>query len=82
MFPYGRPAVRLSLADTYSGNVTFDEKTGEIRFPNDPAELLPDDVSDLNDLDVTMEFSYGSGFTGSKIIRFRLLSDDSPHATP
>ena len=82
MFPYGRPAVRLSLADTYSGNVTFDEKTGEIRFPNDPAELLPDDVSDLNDLDVMMEFSYGSGFTGSKIIRFRLLSDDSPHATP
>ena len=82
MFPYGRPAVRLSLADTYSGNVTFDEKTGEIRFPNDPAELLPDDVSDLNALDVTMEFSYGSGFTGSKIIRFRLLSDDSPHATP
>ena len=82
MFPYGRPAVRLSLADTYSGNVTFDEKTGEIRFPNAPAELLPDDVSDLNGLDVTMEFSYGSGFTGSKIIRFRLLSDDSPHATP
>ena len=85
MFPYGRPAVRLSLADTYSGNVTFDEKTGEIRFPNAPvapAELLPDDVSDLNELDVTMEFSYGSGFTGSKIIRFRLLSDDSPHATP
>ena len=84
MFPYGRPAVRLSLADTYSGNVTFDEKTGEIRFPNAPAapaELLPDDVSDLNALDVTMEFSYGSGFTGSKIIRFR-LSDDSPHATP
>ena len=65
MFPYGRPAVRLSLADTYSGNVTFDEKTGEIRFPNAPvapAELLPDDVSDLNELDVTMEFSYGSGF--------------------
>ena len=85
MFPYGRPAVRLSLADTYSGNVTFDEKTGEIRFPNAPvapAELLPDDVSGLNELDVTMEFSYGSGFTGSKIIRFRLLSDDSPHATP
>ena len=85
MFPYGRPAVRLSLADTYSGDVTFDEKTGEIRFPNAPvapAELLPDDVSDLNALDVTMEFAYGSGFTGSKIIRFRLLSDDSPHATP
>ena len=82
MFPYGRPAVRLSLADTYSGNVTFDEKTGEIRFPNASAELLPDDVSGLNALDVTMEFSYGSGFTGSRIIRFRLLSDDSPHATP
>ena len=78
MFPYGiadRPAVRISLADAYSGEVTFDEKTGEIRFPN------AFDLEYFNSLDVTMNFSYGSEPPVSRRIRFR-LSDDSPHATP
>ena len=85
MFPYGiadRPAARISLADAYSGEVTFDEKTGEIRFPNIREELLlPEDVEYFNSLDVMMNFSYGSGSPVSRRIRFR-LSDDSPHATP
>ena len=85
MFPYGiadRPAARISLADAYSGEVTFDEKTGEIRFPNIREELLlPEDVEYFNSLDVMMNFSYGSGPPVSRRIRFR-LSDDSPHATP
>ena len=85
MFPYGiadRPAARISLADAYSGEVTFDEKTGEIRFPNIREEfLLPEDVASFNDLNVMMNFSYGSGSPVSRRIRFR-LSDDSPHATP
>ena len=85
MFPYGiadRPAARISLADAYSGEVTFDEKTGEIRFPNIREELLlPEDVEYFNSLNVMMNFSYGSGSPVSRRIRFR-LSDDSPHATP
>ena len=85
MFPYGiadRPAARILLADAYSGEVTFDEKTGEIRFPNIREELLlPEDVEYFNSLDVMMNFSYGSGPPVSRRIRFR-LSDDSPHATP
>ena len=86
MFPYGiadRPAVRISIADAYSGVVIFDEKTGEIRFPNISEELLPDpeDVEFFNSLEVMIDFSYGSGSPVSRRIRFR-LSDDSPHATP
>ena len=86
MFPYGiadRPAVRISIADAYSGVVIFDEKTGEIRFPNISEELLPDpeDVEFFNSLEVMIDFSYGSGPPVSRRIRFR-LSDDSPHATP
>ena len=78
MFPYGiadRPAARILLADAYSGEVTFDEKTGEIRFPN------AFDLEYFNSLEVTMNFSYGSEPPVSRRIRFR-LSDDSPHATP
>ena len=86
MFPYGiadRPAARISIADAYSGVVIFDEKTGEIRFPNISEELLPDpeDVEFFNSLEVMIDFSYGSGPPVSRRIRFR-LSDDSPHATP
>ena len=84
MFPYGiadRPAVRISIADTYSGVVIFDEKTGEIRFPNISEELLPEDMEFFNSLEVMIDFSYGSGPPVSRRIRFR-LSDDSPHATP